>query len=415
MVSIIVPVYNVENYLPRCIESIQRQTMQDLEIILVDDGSTDSSGMICDDYALRDNRIKVIHQQNGGQVAARNTGLAVAKGKYIGFVDGDDWIEEDMISFLYETAVMNEADVVAEGMKEEISGCGYCSRNALPEGIYRTEAEMAYLCEHMISCDKYFKLGILPYLWNKLFRRELVTKHMLSIDTRIRLGEDAVAVYTMLSDSKCVVVLASCHYHYCLRETSIMAKGIAESEELESAKALYTYLQGKFLIGKKRIQYERSINSYVVNVLLTRLYERFVRMKQNSLLFPFDGIEENDSIIIYGAGALGKAVFKYVSQSTVIKLKGWADGNYEKYQKLGMPVRNIDTIDISSNNKILVAVFSNSAFEQIKETLISKDIDETQILGIEISAEEEQKLLNMLNNSVFYQEKYGNGWKMERV
>lgn len=99
MISIIVPVYNVEKYLERCIESIVNQTYKDIEIILVDDGSPDNCPVICDRYAEKDNRIKVIHKQNGGLINARKSGLEIAQGDYIGFVDSDDWIEPEMYEY----------------------------------------------------------------------------------------------------------------------------------------------------------------------------------------------------------------------------------------------------------------------------------------------------------------------------
>ena len=105
LISVIIPVYNIEQYLPRCLDSVIAQTYNNLEIILVDDGSTDSSGEICDKYSLLDNRIKVIHKSNGGVSSARNEGLEVAKGDYIGFVDGDDIIEKDMYQILLDNAI----------------------------------------------------------------------------------------------------------------------------------------------------------------------------------------------------------------------------------------------------------------------------------------------------------------------
>ena len=397
MVSIIVPVYNVEKFLPRCIESVQRQTMQDLEIILVDDGSTDSSGIICDRYALKDNRINVIHQKNGGQVSARNSGIAIAQGEYIGFVDSDDWIEEDMISILYESAIMNKADVVAEGMVEDAFGkISYC-KNALENGVYSTEPELNYLHSNMISCDEYFKFGILPYLWNKLFRRELVVKHMPFVDKDIRIGEDAAAVYVMLRAASSVVVLDFCHYHYCLRESSIMGKRMEVGEELKSAKVLYSYLSNRLIGQEMNSPYVNSIKKYMVNILLTRMYGLFAQIN-NSLLFPFFNVKEGDSIIIFGAGALGKAVFRYATKNSNIRVKGWADRDYEKYQKLELPVSNIEELDVSSDIKIVVAVFSDKAFEQINKNLQALDIDEEQIQKMEIDSEQEQELLVVLNS-----------------
>lgn len=111
-ISIIVPVYNIEEYLPRCVDSIIKQEFDSFELILVDDGSSDKSGKICDSYAEKDNRVRVIHQPNSGVSTARNNGIAAASGRYIGFVDGDDWIAEDMYSSLFNAASENEADIV---------------------------------------------------------------------------------------------------------------------------------------------------------------------------------------------------------------------------------------------------------------------------------------------------------------
>ena len=108
MISVIIPVYNVESYLKRCVDSVRQQTYIDLEIILVDDGSTDDSGKLCDNLAAEDNRIRVIHKENGGASSARNTGIDNAKGEYIGFVDSDDIVSEDLYMHLFELLRQNE-------------------------------------------------------------------------------------------------------------------------------------------------------------------------------------------------------------------------------------------------------------------------------------------------------------------
>ena len=110
-VSIIIPVYNIEEYLPRCLESVLGQSYENLEVILVDDGSTDQSGKICDYYASQDKRIQVIHKKNEGVSIARNTGLDIATGEFIGFVDGDDLVEKDMIKILVQNSLKYEADI----------------------------------------------------------------------------------------------------------------------------------------------------------------------------------------------------------------------------------------------------------------------------------------------------------------
>lgn len=117
-ISIIVPVYNVELFLHKCIISILSQTFKDFELILINDGSTDKSGEICDVYSQKDSRIKVIHKKNEGQSSARNKGLEIARGDYIGFVDSDDWIEQDMYKTLYESSIKANADIAVIGLEK---------------------------------------------------------------------------------------------------------------------------------------------------------------------------------------------------------------------------------------------------------------------------------------------------------
>ena len=130
--SIIVPIYKIEEFLPHCIESILSQTFQDFELILVDDGSPDRCPAICDKYAKEDSRIKVIHKPNGGLVSARKAGLQIAKGDYVGYVDGDDWIEPEFYAKLMTAAIENDADIVAEGFIKDIGDNCTLKINPIP-------------------------------------------------------------------------------------------------------------------------------------------------------------------------------------------------------------------------------------------------------------------------------------------
>lgn len=163
-ISLVVPVYNVQEYLPECLDSLLGQSFAAIEIILVDDGSTDASAEICDRYAARDGRIRVVHQQNAGVSKARNVGIRLARGKYLGFVDGDDWVDRDYCKRLYETLIDYRAD---------ISICSYYvarSRKTKPEAadgkitIYDRKEAIRMLYEDV---------RIRSFSWNKLFRREL--------------------------------------------------------------------------------------------------------------------------------------------------------------------------------------------------------------------------------------------------
>ena len=173
LISIIVPVYNVEQYLDDCLISIINQTYKNLEIILIDDGSTDKSGKICDEYAKKDSRIIVIHKENGGVSSARNAGLRIAKGAYIGFVDPDDWIAEDMYEVLYSNAKKYDADVsvckykiVKNRRKDNLNAINLIKHNktigldAIKSMCYMLSSNKFYDCG---PCNKLYKKEVVPY------------------------------------------------------------------------------------------------------------------------------------------------------------------------------------------------------------------------------------------------------------
>ena len=193
-ISIIVPFYNVEKYAPKCIESIINQTYTNLEIILVDDGSPDTCGKICDDYALKDGRIKVIHKKNAGLSDARNVGIKEATGKYIGFVDGDDYIEKDMYKYLYNLIKENNADISICGV-EEVYEDGSIQDEKAKESIEILSKEDAI---KELLLDK----KVRSHAWDKLYKRELFEnieypygRKMEDIATTYKLFDLSIFIY----------------------------------------------------------------------------------------------------------------------------------------------------------------------------------------------------------------------------
>ncbi len=228
-----VPVYNNEKYLGTCIESILRQTYTELEIILVNDGSTDGSGQICNEYALKDSRIRVIHKENEGTCYARRDGALAAKGEYITFVDSDDWIDADMYEVLYGLLLEHEADIITSGSirdePEEIE------HDSLPEGVYEGDRKED-LCAYMLFHKEHNIGGIMMSVWNKIYRRELLIPHMLELPPNIHLWEDLVYVYPPFITAEKVVVTHKCFYHYRKNMESVSNR----FDPLEYEKTVYT-------------------------------------------------------------------------------------------------------------------------------------------------------------------------------
>lgn len=200
-ISIIVPVYKVENYLHRCLDSIVNQTFKDWECILVDDGSPDNCPRICNEYAERDHRFRVIHQENAGVSAARNNGLNEAKGEWIGFVDADDWLEPNMYEFLYQNAIEKNADVACCGAK--------FYKNGKTEDVpFKDKGDVFYKFQHY---QVYMHV-----IWNKLIKRELIGN--IRFDTQIKIAEDLLFVFNIFTESGVRISFSTVPLYYYFME-----------------------------------------------------------------------------------------------------------------------------------------------------------------------------------------------------
>lgn len=214
LVSVVVAVHNVEKYLPRCIESILRQSHKELDVILIDDGSSDKSGRICDKYAKKDDRIRVIHQENGGVSKARNVGLENMRGKFVSFVDSDDWVDCRMIERLFSAMAKCKADIVECGFRE------IHDDYMLVDYPCTGEVEEFSRVEAISECIQWKKIKSVP--WNKLYTREVLEGIRYPVG---RLHEDEFVTHRILYNAKRIVLLDLALYNYnCTNGDSITAQ-----------------------------------------------------------------------------------------------------------------------------------------------------------------------------------------------
>lgn len=226
-ISVIVPVYNVEDLLSRCIDSIINQNKTELEIILVDDGSTDGSGKICDEYARKDDRIRVIHKPNGGLTSAWKAGAEIAEGCYLGFVDSDDWIDEDMYKRMWESACKYNSDVVVCGLVFDYEDTSIPKRNEISnfEKEYYHRKELEELFPTLINDGRFFGRMLQPARVTKLYRRELVEHNMELCREEVTVGEDMQLTLPVLLDAKSMSVVKDFYpYHYWFNQKSMTGK-----------------------------------------------------------------------------------------------------------------------------------------------------------------------------------------------
>lgn len=221
--SVIVPVYKVEEYLPACIESVLTQTFSDFELILVDDGSPDSCPEICEMYAKKDNRIKVIHKPNGGLASARRAGIKVANGEYVYNLDSDDLIENDTLEYAYKKIKETDCEIVSFAYRWMKNGKTVnVTNDCIDEGFYDTNKIEKYIYPKLLM-DKDMN-HISYYLSGKAVKRELITPHQLGVSETISLGEDFCCVVPCYLHAKSVYISKKTAYLYNVRENSISKK-----------------------------------------------------------------------------------------------------------------------------------------------------------------------------------------------
>lgn len=269
LISVIVPVYKVEKYIHKCIESIINQTYDNLEIILIDDGSPDNCPKICDEYALRDNRIKVIHQENKGLSSARNKGIELAKGEYIGFVDSDDFVEPSMFQDLYNAIVKNNADisicnfyVINNKSKEKIIKNGLKNKQ-----YYKIEALREILLDNEIQ----------SYAWNKLYKRELFKNVKYPVGKKY---EDIGTTFYLFEKSNRIQYIGKPEYNYLNREDSIVFNYNEQTiiDYIDIIIERYKYVEDKYEVLKKYNYY------YLAKTLITAFNDANSLLNINNLL-----------------------------------------------------------------------------------------------------------------------------------
>lgn len=221
MLTLAIPVYNMEQYLPRCMETMLAQTCQDFEILLVDDGSTDNSGQMCDDYAAKHSDfIRVVHKENGGLSSARNAGIDAAKGKYIIFPDPDDWVEPDYVEKLLEYRQQFDADLVCTGyFVDTENNCIPAKQDQLPMTLSGTEAQKALILPPQMN----------GFAWNKLYRLDIIRENALRFLDDVGITEDLNFAYRYLAFCQTVCFAPSARtYHYFQRDGAATRSGFSQ-------------------------------------------------------------------------------------------------------------------------------------------------------------------------------------------
>ena len=383
-VSVIIPVYNTAEYLPQCLESVMNQTSRELEIICVDDGSTDDSPRILSEYALRDERIRIIHKENGGLVAARKTGVLSAEGGYVAFVDSDDWIETNMYEQLFRLAEESKADMVTCGFFLE-GNYTTMHTDTVSQGIYEGQ-NMSGLRDKAIYNLAEHSSGLKASLCYKLFKKELIQDAQCKIPNEITMAEDKMCLLTALLRCRSVYVCHQPFYHYRIRANSMVNTG--SEEYLLKVYAVYKYLKELYQdpLFTKNMRWQAEI---YITELLYKGINTLLGFENKNLLWidPYwlERIPEHARIILYGAGELGKKYHRQLQSRGDLHYITCIDFSYKNLSSEEFVVESPEAVNDYEYDYIVITIKNPQKAREVRDNLKNLQISEDRILWFDLT------------------------------
>lgn len=376
LVSVIIPVYNTEQYLPACLDSVICQTYQEIEIILVDDGSTDRSLEICTDYAKRDSRILVVQGEHQGLVAARKRGTQKSSGQYCMFVDSDDWIAENLVESVLSMSENGTIDLLSYSTVS-IEGSRITQwSHTVSEGKYEKE-RLKTLHKKMMFDFNAGCPGVIQSLWTKLIKRELLEKSVREVEDGITMGEDAAVVYQALLLAKTVVITNDSFYFYRIHETSM-----CHAKDPDIFSKIYRfrqYMTKVFEAYEEEYGLKEQLQAYLLLLIRIGLRDIFSVELRDLYHIPFDLDVGGKKLILYGAGAVGKSYYRQLRQLEKIELVAWIDRGLQNRYIYDYKIQAPEDLSRLDFDKILIAVKNREMAMEIKSQL-GKVVPEEKIL-----------------------------------
>lgn len=377
ILSVVVPVFNVGNYVEECIDSIRRQIYENLEIIIVDDGSTDSSGEICERLAGQDKRVTVLHQENQGVMAARIRGIEEASGRWITFVDGDDFIKPDMYAYLLRN--IGNCEMITCGVSREEQNDVRDVCDDFPEGLYvgGSFGNMLGRAVYDFEDDKMQRLT--PWLFNKIY----ITKYMKDAaseckDMHISYAEDSVMLYRYLLKCRAVRVCKDIFYTYRYRGDSAIHSG--NDAILTEINKVYLALKDSFAGTDRQLRLEEQLQKWII-CMTGYAFRHQMRFREE--VCPMEFLADvkmfmAERVVIYGAGKCGR---DFCRQLNMYEKKPviWVDKNYQIYKKNGDCIEAPDKLLDTDFDMVVIAVSRWEQAEEIRNILIGMGVPLSKI------------------------------------
>lgn len=381
-ISVIIPVYNAKKYIKKIVDNVIEQTFQVKEIILVDDGSTDGSGELCDYLADQNDNIIVLHKENGGQTSARREGVKIASNNCISFLDCDDWIEDDYFEKLSEAYEKYSCDMVVCGCIMEFDDKKVIVTNKVGAGIYDKEAiHKKIICRYLYDW-KHRSQGMIQTLWGGLFYKSLIEEALCSVDDSIRIGEDGASLFFSLLKSEQLCILDYFGYHYVQHDLSMMRSfSIDRLCEIKKLKNIYENIaitQNLDIDGNRGISFR--INNFVEQCI-SNYFDCYIVTK---LEIPYEIIEGHRNIAVYGAGKHGVDIVNRLYKEKEFEIVVWADQKYMDIENTinDVPVVSPETLLHTHFDYVLIAIENYLIIRSVHSWLLENGIPFEKIITL---------------------------------
>lgn len=380
MISIIIPAYNAEKYIRECIESVRNQTSDQWLLLIIDDGSTDETGRICDDYQCVDSRISVIHQENKGLVSARIVGVQNANTDRILFLDADDWLAENCVERILASGY--ESDLICFDTNVVDMNLSNVSirKNKYSEGIY-TGGKYKELIGSMIydiNTSEYHRMT--PWVWNKVIKKNIANRILGELDVTLSYPEDVVFMNRYILECQSVAILHETLYNYRIWDDSMIHK--VNDKALIDINKMYINLKERFEHSEYKDILMPQLEHTLVWFTCVAINEQMGLDREKHFIPPFVediGELKGKKVIIYGAGARGINLYKTI-QCFGYDVKGIVDKNYDVIQNKYPFVESTSILDVRDYDLVVIAVNVESVANEIKKDLLDKGIAESAIM-----------------------------------
>lgn len=386
LLSVIVPIYNTSKFLRECVDSILQQEYQDIEVLLIDDGSTDNSLEICREYEVKDDRVRVFHKDNEGLSLTRIYGVKKAKGKYVTFVDSDDWVAKEI--YLDNMPSDDVVDMIHFGIIRYFSEQSTrCDITAFSGKKYDTEEMQREIIPNMLWTKNRNAWGIDPSLCTKIIKKDILETYLERLSNlSFYYGEDSAVTYPLLLIIDNLVINQNCYYYHRQRNTGVNYPYVEDEEFFNHLYTLYDYLYREFKKSNLWNILKNQLDHFFLNAVELKRNCLMNLVQEPVVIFPYWKFEKSSKVVLYGAGYLGKRYKELNDMYHFCDIELWVDKKSNEKEISSENAQSVEMIRNISYDFVLIAVQSPILAKEIKNDLMNMGVSRNRIVWNDVHA-----------------------------